>query len=272
MPNEIPILTSEQYIKNKFGIDVQECVFKKTDTRHTHLHTYYTIDLIKTGNGTHFINGKGYPIKKGAVQLIRPSDIHYVTCDGEAEMFGITLRFNEDIIPKDFHEILLKNAGVYYPKENEFSRLCTYAEAIKEYLENNNAYAQKAITMNFYLILIILAELNNIEKQIYEESTDAVNQVLYYLDSHFRESPTLKQIAEYAKVTPQYLSASFRRSTGKTYTDYLTALKMNYACHALKMNYSVTDVCFMSGFGSISNFNSIFKRYKGVTPTEYKKL
>ena len=272
MLNEIPVLTSEHYIKNKYGIDVKELVCKQANTKHIHLHTYYTIDIIRNGSGIHFINGKEYPIKKGAVQLIRPSDIHYVSCDSEEEMTGITLRFNEDAVPKEFHEMLFNNAGVYYPKENDFSKLCTYTEAIKEYSEKNNAYSQKAITMNFNLILIVLAEMSNAENQIDKENIDAVNQVLYYLDSHFRESPTLKQMSDYAGITPQYLSASFRNRTGKTYTDYLTMLKINYACHALKLNYSVIDVCFMSGFGSISNFNSIFKRYKGVTPTEYKKI
>lgn len=53
----------------------------------------------------------------------------------------------------------------------------------------------------------------------------------------------------------------FRKYTGKTYSEYLTELKLDYSKKLLlTTDLSITDICFSSGFSSVSNFLKAFKQ------------
>lgn len=59
---------------------------------------------------------------------------------------------------------------------------------------------------------------------------------------------------------------------GVTIFEYLNKLKVEFACKFLMdPDLSVPDVCFDCGFNNISHFNKQFKKYTGVTPSEYRK-
>ena len=91
-----------------------------------------------------------------------------------------------------------------------------------------------------------------------------------YLELHFREKITLKKLSAISGYNPTYFSEQFRKLTGETYIERLTALRINYAKALLANGLSVTDACFASGFGSLSNFLTAFKRNCGTAPSEYR--
>lgn len=94
---------------------------------------------------------------------------------------------------------------------------------------------------------------------------------LYYIYVHFREALLLKTTADYVGLAPEYFSSLFKKEIGRNYTEYLTGLKLDFAYQTLKSGFSVAEVCFLSGFGSVPNFNSTFKCIKGMTPSDYRK-
>ena len=88
---------------------------------------------------------------------------------------------------------------------------------------------------------------------------------------HFKENPTLAEVASYSGFNPNYFSQKFKETVGKTYIDYLVDLKVSYAKKLLmSSNMSITDICFSSGFTSISNFMRVFKNKYGMSPNAYR--
>lgn len=82
---------------------------------------------------------------------------------------------------------------------------------------------------------------------------------------------TMADTAAYVHMSKNYFCRYFKQHTGKTFSDYLTALRMQTAKDFLhSTNLRVSDIAARIGYGTTSHFISVFKSACGVTPTEYR--
>jgi len=89
---------------------------------------------------------------------------------------------------------------------------------------------------------------------------------------NFRRPVTLAETADYVHFSPSYLSRRFRETVGVNFKEYLTSLRMKFAVKLLcASDIPITEICFESGFGSLSNFICAFKAEYGVSPAEYRR-
>lgn len=98
-----------------------------------------------------------------------------------------------------------------------------------------------------------------------------VKKVHDYLMVHYKEEIRLSQIASLVGMSEASFSRFFRLRTGKCFTDYLIDIRIGSAIRLLVDSaQSVSEICFECGFNNISNFNRIFKKWKGCTPKEFR--
>lgn len=82
---------------------------------------------------------------------------------------------------------------------------------------------------------------------------------------------TLSDLADTAGMSPKYFCRFFSEMTGKTPIEYLNSYRIERACEQLLTDgRTVTDVCMHCGFNDLSYFVKTFKKYKGITPKQYK--
>ena len=101
---------------------------------------------------------------------------------------------------------------------------------------------------------------------------ETITMLIEWIEQNYTEHITLETLSEVAKIGEKYLCRFFKEYTGNTPIDYVNRLRVERAC--LKMteaNRNVTEAAFESGFNDISYFSKIFKRYKGMTPREYRR-
>ncbi len=92
----------------------------------------------------------------------------------------------------------------------------------------------------------------------------------YALDNYRREI-TLEEIASVANMSQTSFCRYFKLMTNKTFSEFLTEVRISHVCRALVENKLPTEViCFESGFNNVSNFYRHFKRVTNLTPYEYK--
>ncbi|MGO4376562.1 helix-turn-helix domain-containing protein, partial [Paenibacillus sp. MCAF20] len=66
-------------------------------------------------------------------------------------------------------------------------------------------------------------------------------------------------------------SQLFKKETNTTFTQYVTALRMEYACRLLsETDLPINEVAEQSGYSDYFYFSRIFKRTKGTTPSSYR--
>lgn len=105
------------------------------------------------------------------------------------------------------------------------------------------------------------------------EHTMLAERAATYITAHFTEQITQSDVADALGVTPAYLSSVFHEEKGESYTRFLTRLRMTQAALLLKTNSSLTiqSVAEQTGYLSDKHFISVFKRYFGMTPNEYRQ-
>jgi len=98
-----------------------------------------------------------------------------------------------------------------------------------------------------------------------------VREVEEYIDKNYKEEIRLKTLSEIAGMTPAAFSRFFRMRTGKTVSDYMIDTRLGHAARLLvDSSNSVAEICYCCGFKNISNFNRIFKKKKGCSPTAFR--
>jgi AraC-like DNA-binding protein len=99
----------------------------------------------------------------------------------------------------------------------------------------------------------------------------AVANAKKFVQAHVEESITLAQVVAHVRVSRFYFCKLFKRATGMTLTEYVTRVRLEKAKTLLvDPSLRISEIVFAAGFGSIPQFNSVFKRYVGVPPTEYR--
>ncbi len=97
-----------------------------------------------------------------------------------------------------------------------------------------------------------------------------VQTVDRYLACHFNRA-SLKTVADYVDLSPEHLSRSYYRRSGRHFSDAVQAARMNHAARLLlQSRYRVAEIGRIVGYTSAKNFTRRFHRHFGTTPRDYR--
>ncbi|TXG39027.1 AraC family transcriptional regulator [Seonamhaeicola maritimus] len=102
--------------------------------------------------------------------------------------------------------------------------------------------------------------------------SDTQDKVQAYIFNNFNKHISLEEAAKIAFMNTSAFSRFFKRVNRKTFSRYVTEIRIGYACKLLIENkLNIAGVCYESGFKNISNFNRQFKLVMNCTPSDYLK-
>ncbi len=254
-----------------------------------HYHIELELIYIVNGEGTQFIGDHISRFSKGDVLLIGSNLPHYWRCDETyfqdiPELFAEAkvVHFLENFMGDEFMS-LPENIGVARVlKKAQQGLLIKGAtkEKIKPFLQD---MLVETGTKKIILLLEILnmiatsadfkllsssAFQNNYKKSETERLTDIYNYTL----QNFKQKISLEEIASIACLSVNSFCRYFKTETQKTYSQFLTEIRIGYACKLLiEKRLTISKICLESGFNNFSNFNRYFKMVTGQCPLEYKK-
>lgn len=96
-----------------------------------------------------------------------------------------------------------------------------------------------------------------------------IEAALNYIREHQFEDISLQQISDHLHVSPTYFSKLFKLETGQSFTEYLLATKVQLAEQMIRSGASLTDISLKLGYLNLSSFTRMFKKVKGVSPSNY---
>lgn len=92
-----------------------------------------------------------------------------------------------------------------------------------------------------------------------------------YIEEHAGEELSLPRVANVVKMNANHLSENFKQVTGINFVEYVAGTRFANACDLLRnANLRITEIAFAAGFQSLSQFNRVFKRLSGKSPTQYR--
>ena len=99
-----------------------------------------------------------------------------------------------------------------------------------------------------------------------------VQKAREYIDKHKTEALSLSAVAQAAGASVFHFCKVFRKSTGLKFTDYVARVRLEDArTQLLNPNRRISEVAYDVGFQSLTQFNRMFKRVFGQSPTEFRE-
>ncbi len=99
-----------------------------------------------------------------------------------------------------------------------------------------------------------------------------INQIIQYVHDHYEEPITLESAAKYVAMDKFYVSGLFKKKTGDSFVQYLQKLRVEKAKKLLwETNDSLSAIATRVGYAEDNYLNKIFKRWAGMTPSDYRK-
>ena len=118
-----------------------------------------------------------------------------------------------------------------------------------------------------------LTALNRLipHKDFTESEGKRMGQVMSFILSQSQNQISLSEVADVANLSKEAFCRFFKERTGKTFTEFLTQVRIHQACQLLQESeWSISQIAYQSGFQNLSYFNRAFKKIQGETPKEYR--
>jgi YesN/AraC family two-component response regulator len=174
---------------------------------------------------------------------------------------------NENITKslRQIAEVFLKIAldlGIYNKKNIE---ICRERHMINIALIHEEYEANKSL-MKF--LDLIFDELTRSKGNLNHNDMDRIQD---YIEKNINNNITLEEVAEYASISPFYLSRLFKRKVGINFSTYIVNNKMEIAKELLKNTHiPIVNIALELSYKEPNYFSKVFKKKVGVTPTEYR--
>ncbi|MDD3252789.1 MAG: response regulator [Lachnospiraceae bacterium] len=139
------------------------------------------------------------------------------------------------------------------------------AESIGELL---TVQGEEDLRQKFVAAMVELTQAVVIRNQ---EPDSIITRAKDYIQQNFRRDLTLEEVAQTVGISPYYFSKLFKEEADVNFSEYLTEIRIETAKRLLsEREMSIKQVCIDSGYANPNYFSRIFKKWVGITPTEFR--
>ncbi len=136
--------------------------------------------------------------------------------------------------------------------------------------------------INLLSILGILARAGKQDKQplssiefthpLQPKEQSRIDKVCTFINENYKKPLRLKDVASIANMSTTAFSRFFKKSTGKTFINYVNELRIGWACKLLiETEMTVAEIAYEVGFNNLSNFNRRFFERHRMSPRRYRQ-
>jgi AraC-like DNA-binding protein len=279
----------EKIIENPINsitiLDLEEAHFDPN----WHFHPHYQLFTVIEGTGTRLIGDNVQHFEAGDTVLIGPNMPHLWR--NEKTYFESNSNLRTRGIVVYFTQTFLDLACINIPEALNIKRLLSDSErGISFFGQTQKAICESLMNMSeakgMQPILQLLALLDKLSSSSefkfiasigYRNThkiseTERMHKVYDYAIQHFKENIKLENVAALANMTVPAFCRYFKKRAHKTFTNFVAEIRIGHACKMLsELEMDIAQICYESGFNTLSNFNKTFKEIKGCTPSDFRK-
>ncbi len=242
------------------------------------LHWHDKIEICKVlNNNCKFkIEGKIISASVGDIVFIEESIIHQFLID-ENDTRILVCQFPLNLLLNLSQQISLLKPHITHDEIMKVPNLEEKLSIIFSMMEQENVAARAASNPLLYSLVTSLYFL--LERHFRKDETSFTNEqdrqeffkIVEYINNHFHENLTLKDISKKLYMSRGRLASVFKKYAFEGLNQYINRLRIKNANCLLARGSSVTAAAIESGFQSIRTFNNVYKSIMNMTPSEYIK-
>ena len=227
-----------------------------------HLHSSYELIYALEGKTEVTLNGASKMLFEGELMLISPYSVHGVLVDSRSRAW-IGSGFDDMILP--FSE---KNENLHF---SSFTCDGQIEKMLQKYLFIESE------PEHFMLMSCLYMVCNECEKNaksaVRRGEGAFMRSVTEYVTENLSSDVSLREMAELLGYEYHYASMLFNDCFGINFKSFLNMLRYDTACRQLSdKSKDISEISQACGFGSVRNFNRVFKSMSGMTPREYRSV
>ncbi|GAL87255.1 transcriptional regulator [Sporocytophaga myxococcoides] len=268
-------------IHHPFELDILEV---SSYSARSHKNTFFEMIFILEGEGIQIVNEHKLPYNPDKLFLVFPQDKHSF----EVKTFTrfLFIRFNDSYLKNQSKEWIKKVEYIFHNHNHlpgcilktVTDKPLIRALALGLICENQkrNPNHHEVITQLINTIITIAARnitLLNESGSLPSSSKDSVSLLNYIHENIYSpEKLRTETMADQFNISATYISEYFKKHTGESLQQYITQYKIKLVeTRLLYTQMRLSEICDEFGFTDLSHMNKAFKKYKGLSPTEYRK-
>ena len=250
---------------------VMLCAKKKKDYivgGKEHWHDYYEIEYYYRGEGDVIFNGRPFPIERGLISFLAPTDFHYIRTDKTVDLVCISI--NPEFLSSKYISKLLSNRNKIYRVPDPEKTEMLIERLLSEY--NSPTPFSEDIIRALLTILFADALVKDAAPEK-DENYPFIHSAVTYITQHYTEDISLDSVSKLFKLSTGHFSRLFKKATGQTFKEYVTNLRLGMVRNLLEnSDLPITEIAYDSGYSSLSHMSKVFKAAFNVSPAAYRKL
>jgi AraC-like DNA-binding protein len=248
-----------------------------------HKNTYFELVYILEGRGVQVINKHKLPYSPDKLFLIFPQDTYGFEIEVRTRFFF--LRFNGSYLKMQSGEWLQKLEYIFHNHNHlpgcilkhveDKPLIRALAEALLQEQQRNSAARQEVIQQLLNTIITISASNISLQQSAASYLPSQPTSVLGYVHQNIYtpEALRIEKLAGHFNMSSAYMSDYFKRQTGQTLQHFIHDYRMQLIeARLLHTSSRLNEIAGDFGLADISHLNKLFKKYKGMSPTEFRKL
>jgi len=209
------------------------------------------------------------------------NDQKYLNGKDEEAAEAIVIHFKEDFLGNSFMEIPEMAAF------KDFLHLSNRGMALKGKTRARITLLMKQmVSMNGLqrisaLLTVFDIMASSTEYELLASPSHAVDlkgsgrlaKIIEYVMRNLDDDITLPKVASMANMGITTFCNFFKENYRVTFVEYLNSVRIGHVCKLLSDNeQNIVEIAYSCGFNTMANFNRQFKKFKGMTPSEYRKM
>ncbi|MBA4850689.1 AraC family transcriptional regulator [Emticicia sp. BO119] len=285
-----------QAILRKVNISTDYSFLSRKDELHYlydkwHFHPELELTHIVHSKGTRFVGDSIEEFEEGDMVLLGAylphvwkNDASYFNDNPSLKATAQVIQFLPDCFGKDFLNLKeLENIKWLLEKAKRGLKISGHSKTevlalFNKLFESTNGVQRIVLLLQILEIIAMSDEVNFLSSEGFVESyhrfgADTINHIYEFTLSHFNRKILIEEAATIANMSVPNFCRYFKNRTQKTYIQFLTEVRIGYACRMLIENRkSIQQIAFDCGFYNLSNFNRSFRLLKKQKPTEYRQV
>jgi AraC-like DNA-binding protein len=256
-----------------------------------HKHSEYEFHFIPRGQGSVIIEDRKHFLHEGVFYLTGPGVIHQQEADETDGMDELCLHI--DIIPlpeqesadwgaewersEAEHCIQSLRSFPLHPCPDQYNAMSCFLTAYRA-LETGDPGAYTAIKGAVIQILLRSARVTDANVRSTElPSRDLgahrFQMAVQYIQDNYANPLTLQEVAERLHISGRQLQRIFQEHSSESFSSYLEDFRLTRVCAALAEGQkTIRQIAEKTGFSSSNYLYSVFRKKKGMTPSQYRVL
>lgn len=222
-----------------------------------------------------------YTMKKGTLLILLPDlyfqileqsdDCKFIFAGFATELVRSSSLFSKSIeyTPFIFEKPVLQLDKKAFDLMYSYLRIIIKAKNI-----SNNIVTQEQAALTFTQLILGLGNLIKNGKSVnqqYNRNQEIVKELVRTVVMNYHTERNVSFYADKMHLSPQHLSTTIKKITGKTLTDIISSFIINDAKAKLKSTeMTIQEIAYSLNFPDISFFGKYFKRYTGMSPKQYR--